>query len=397
MKSKNLFVCVILLISSVIMLVSCSEDEAIQDDGSLAITGFSPQEGKVGQEVVIKGRNMGENVHGIAVKFNGVYTKVISVTPSEVVALVPPGSTTGPIGVEGYYKTVSSSQHFTVDNTDDLNFPGLQRLNAISFVLKDKIYVSSGRLSPSKVLKDLWEYNLTTATWTQKADVPNESDGAFCFVLNGKAYMGGGDTIAKSRFWQYDPVTDVWIEKAYFDSEVYEAVSFVINGRAFAGSGDSRFSGGDDFYEYLPETDEWVRRASIPGGNRRGAIGFAVGGKGYIGLGTDDDDQFLKDIYEYDPVADSWIQKADFGDTGLYGAEAFVLNGKAYVGVGHNGSETKRDIWGYTPETDEWSLRGEFTGTGRYRATSFVVNNTAYIGTGHDEVNTFNDFWMFRP
>ena len=393
MKSKNLFVCVILLISSVIMLVSCNEDEAIRDDGRLAITGFSPQEGKVGQKVVIKGRNMGENVHSAAVSFSGSKARVISITPTEVVALVPPGARTGPIKIEGYYGIVSSTGHFTVDTSDDLNFPGIRREGAVSFVLKDKAYVSSGAAT-TRHLTDLWEYNFTTATWTQKADVPIVKTRGFCFVLQGKAYVGGG--ILDDGVWQYDPTTDTWHEKAAF-YESGNAASFVINGRAFVGAGGDDYTGSAGFFEYLPETDEWVSRASIPGGSRRYATGFALNGRGYIGLGMDDDNQILTDMYEYDPDTDAWTKKADFGDVGLYGAEAFVINGKVYVGLGNNGQEFLKDIWNYDPLIDNWSFVKEFTGSGRYRATSFVINDVAYIGTGYDDVNTFNDFWMFKP
>ncbi len=394
MKIKDLFSCSILLTSFVLILVSCDTDQDVLDDGSPVITGFSPQQGKIGEEVTIKGINLGDKIDGTLVEFSSANARVVSVTPTQIVAIVPFSSKTGPIKVENKNGIVSSSQHFTVDTSDDLNFPGIQREGAVSFVLNDKAYVSSGAAT-TQHLTDLWEYNFATATWTQKADVPGMKTRGFCFVLDGKAYVGGG--ILDGRTWQYDPTTDTWNEKAAYYRALGNAVSFVINGRAFVGANGDDYNGSAGFLEYIPETDEWVSRASIPGGSRRYATGFSLKGKGYIGLGIDDDNQILTDMYEYDPDTDIWVRKADFGDVGLYGAEAFVINGKAYVGLGNNGKEFSKDVFTYDPQTDKWSFVKKFTGAGRYRATSFVINEAAYIGTGYDDVNTLNDFWKFKP
>ena len=47
------------------------------------------------------------------------------------------------------------------------------------------------------------------------------------------------------------------------------------------------------------------------------AVGFSIGGKGYIGTGAIWSPTWIyyKDFWEYDPVANTWTQKEDVGGT----------------------------------------------------------------------------------
>ena len=58
----------------------------------------------------------------------------------------------------------------------------------------------------------------------------------------------------------------------------------------------------------------WNRKADFSGMNRKGAVGFSVGAKGYIGTGRDEN-RMYKDFWEYDTLLNAWTQKADFGGT----------------------------------------------------------------------------------
>ena len=40
-----------------------------------------------------------------------------------------------------------------------------------------------------------------------------------------------------------------------------------------------------DFWEYDPATNTWTQKADFGGGSERGAVGFSIGSKGYIGTG----------------------------------------------------------------------------------------------------------------
>ncbi|HMC97622.1 MAG TPA: hypothetical protein VKG92_08220, partial [Flavobacteriales bacterium] len=55
----------------------------------------------------------------------------------------------------------------------------------------------------------------------------------------------------------------------------------------------------------------WVQRADLGGDARWGAVGFSVGTKGYICLGTNGSSN-LTDLWEWDQATDNWSEKASF-------------------------------------------------------------------------------------
>ena len=92
--------------------------------------------------------------------------------------------------------------------------------------------------------------------------------------------------------------------------------------------------------------DTWTQKANFTGTGRSGAVGFAIGSKGYIGTGNAD--AYTKDFWEYNPAANTWTQKADFGGTARSGAIGFSIRSKGYIGTGLDGSY-KKDFWEYNP------------------------------------------------
>jgi hypothetical protein len=54
----------------------------------------------------------------------------------------------------------------------------------------------------------VWEYDAVADSWTQKTSMPTTSgrDEAFVFVVDNKAYIGGGNTPGQlPSFWEFDP------------------------------------------------------------------------------------------------------------------------------------------------------------------------------------------------
>lgn len=77
----------------------------------------------------------------------------------------------------------------------------------------------------------------------------------------------------------------------------------------------------------------WTEKAIFSGGGRRGAVGFSIGNKGYIGTGYSGV-SYKTDFWEYDPILDSWTQKADFGGGARYHATGFSIGNMGYIGTG---------------------------------------------------------------
>lgn len=150
-------------------------------------------------------------------------------------------------------------------------------------------------------------------------------------------------------------------------SGISRAMCFAIGNKLYVGGGYvADFYNTKQFYEYDLATDKWTKKADLPGGfkNRSGGIGFAIGTKGYIGLGAEDNlsisgSKPLADLWEYDPATDKWTAKASLPDTARDGAGVFVLNNKAYVVGGGNGSS---DLWEYSPSSNTWTEKAPFPG-----------------------------------
>jgi YD repeat-containing protein len=87
---------------------------------ALAILGFTPAQGGIGQTVVIQGQNFSATPSANTVKFNGTTTAVTAAATNSLTTTVPAGATTGPISVTVGSSTATSSSNFSV-----LSVPGL--------------------------------------------------------------------------------------------------------------------------------------------------------------------------------------------------------------------------------------------------------------------------------
>lgn len=142
--------------------------------------------------------------------------------------------------------------------------------------------------------------------------------------------------------------------------------------------------------------------ASLPGAPRHSAVGFAINGKGYIGLGMNGNN-YLKDLWQYDPVTNSWVQKATFPGLGSRGCSAVVINGKAYVinGSSFDGAAITyySECWEYDPVNDSWLQRSSFPGAGRIYTLATAANNLLVCGGGNrsNPSVTYNDYYQYDP
>jgi N-acetylneuraminic acid mutarotase len=205
-------------------------------------------------------------------------------------------------------------------------------------------------------LRDFWEYDPITNTWTQKANYLGNPFGsgvyyATGFAVNGKGYVCCGKIGFSSylnQLWEYDPVTNSWLQRPNFPGGVrYGLSSFVVNGKAYVGLGTNEDSYTRDLWEYNPSTNLWAQKADLPGSARFSSTGFSIGTKGYIVLGGDGG--YRDDLFEYDPASNSWYVRAPFGGGTRRSAAGFAIGTKAYVGTGKGLTGCRRDFWEYNP------------------------------------------------
>ncbi|MCK9422692.1 MAG: hypothetical protein M0Q38_08845 [Bacteroidales bacterium] len=124
--------------------------------------------------------------------------------------------------------------------------------------------------------------------------------------------------------------------------------------------------------EYDPDTDSWTNKTDFPGAGRWGALGFAIGNKGYVGGGADASSTFPQDFYEFDPSNDTWTKKADLPNI-FYCESSFVIGNKGYF-INKFNSE----VYQYDQVTNTWTTKNNFQGN-TLCSYGFTINENGYL------------------
>jgi N-acetylneuraminic acid mutarotase len=236
---------------------------------------------------------------------------------------------------------------------------GVGRIAAVGFSIGNYGYVSLGEAYSGSFFSDLQQYDPSSNTWSAKANFPGTTRAfAVSFVINNKGYVALGTiddppTQYLNDVWEYDPSLNSWSQKANvpFVARGY-ASCFVINGKAYVGGGtpDDVFTLLNDWWVYDAALDSWTQIDSFPGPPRGAAVGFSLGNYGYVSTGLDNFTEY-NDLWRYDPVSNSWQQKASCPGVIRDGAVSFVLNNKGYLATGEDDNANPlSDLWEYTPD-----------------------------------------------
>jgi N-acetylneuraminic acid mutarotase len=312
---------------------------------------------------------------------------------------------------------LTSCENYLTDPIADENwtqlktFPGTARASATSFVVGDKAYVCFGRSDlKSGYLNDLWEFDSTDTTWTQKSKLPDTIRGrvkAIAGVIGTKVYIGlgsAGSAYSESAlckdFWEYDTETDTWTQKESFPGEAAnDLFCTVIGGCIYTTLGYTTVGFNSDTYKYDPGTNSWTRLADCPIACACTA-GFTMDSVFYVGTGFDGANH--KDFYRYDTRTDNWKRVADLPDARIL-SNGVNINNKGYILLGRywngalNGGHLLSDIVEYDPVSDTWIKRGSCECGARQNAIVFSIGEKGYVVMGEDDSERKSDVWMFRP
>lgn len=234
-------------------------------------------------------------------------------------------------------------------------------------------------------------------SFTAQPDLPGDTrDGAISFAIGNKVYLGGG--ISGSDFYQYDPATDQWTAKASIPNvSTYRAfgTAFAIGGKGYVCLGNDNNVFKHDLWEYDPALDTWTQKADYPAGGRNTASAFAVNGKGYV-CGGADANYIYSDLFEYDPVTDAWTHKAALPIGATAFATTFSVGNFGYITGGDQGTSETAHLYRYDPVNDTWTQKADFIGEPRQTAVAFVLNGLAYVGLGQSHYTTaYDDFFSY--
>lgn len=239
---------------------------------------------------------------------------------------------------------------------------------------------------PNIVLKDWWEYDPATNSWTQRADyIGNNGNGNYASLALGMdeyGYVGGGQVGSDQNLYRYDPVNNEWTLMGPMPTNYVNREGFVINNRGYAMSGSS-------LREYDPTTNTWSSKNTMPFSVWSWNSAFAINGKGYVKSNST--------FWEYKPLLDEWISRASFPGLASAGGSSFAQNNKGYFVCGYDGSfsQVQRELWEFDPAQNTWTQLPDFPGSSRRFCSAFTIGNRSYFGTGTNGTN-FNDFWEFN-
>lgn len=248
-------------------------------------------------------------------------------------------------------------------------FPGGQRAYGVGFAIGNKGYFGTGFDKNINPTNDFWEFDPEKNTWTRKANFAGISRGdAVAFSIGSMGYIGSGsDKLNQlNDFYEYNPTTDTWTTTTDLPQIRKEAYAFVINDKAYVGGGqfDVILAGGrrlpkalHDLYMYDPSTKTWTAKTGIPNYNYACSnSSFTINDKAYVGLGYDLNYTTVSffgttKVFEYAASSDNWKAIPDFG--GVYRCEAvgFSVNNIGYFGLGVAAARTRTysDLWAYKP------------------------------------------------
>lgn len=265
---------------------------------------------------------------------------------------------------------------------------------------------------------------------TSSAGIYNTFAGA-SFIIDKYYYYGfglgidaSGNSIYSNSFYRWD--TSNWAQSPVKISNNLNISGrlglfyFVLNGKAYIGGGIDKGSNGlSDFYEFDPLniSNPFTKLTSYPGGGIFHGFAFCLNGKGYVGGGvsnTNPNTDAKNEFYSYDPV-NGWISLGLTGGTGtntfnLRGSATFTidtgLNAKGYVCFGASknaaGNEVN-SIFEFSPINNVWnkvilSPSSSFPSS-RISSTGFTLNNKygIVVGGGLWGTTTYDDAYAFNP
>lgn len=179
---------------------------------------------------------------------------------------------------------------------------------------------ASNSLGQSFTTNKVWQYNVSTDTYTPLPDLPARYGGGALALLDGILYYYGGSDRNRNDtndHWVL-PLdgSATWTPAAGLPLPRNHLGSAVIDGKIYAVGGQSGQDGGATYHAevsvYDPATDTWTAVAALPRAlSHNNASTFAMEGR-IIVLGGEY--AYLKSIdnaYAYDPKTDRWSELTD--------------------------------------------------------------------------------------
>lgn len=229
----------------------------------------------------------------------------------------------------------------------------------------------------------LFEYDLTTSTYTKRIDFAGSSNGAnprgnLFQASNGKMYgmTGAGGLSATGVIFEFDPATNILTKKIDFSSIAndgrYGYGSFVqaANGKLYGLTLSGGTSSRGTIIEFDPATSAYAKKLDFTGTNGDtpyASFVKATNGKLY---GTTVTGGTLNGgvIFEYDPTTNTTTKKIELNGSNVsngsapFGGLIQATNGKFYGMVSNGGSNLAGALYEYDLTNNTYTRKVNFDG-----------------------------------
>lgn len=350
------------------------------------VTRIEPAQQYGGRTIKLIGKNFKADPHLTQVYFFGtnLVANIDNLTDTEMDLTIPlqlNDNSQIVVSVGGIHYMTTFEFQVLSPWVKQADFPGVTRYGAVGFSIGQYGYVGTG-VTDNGDLRDLWRFDSNNHTWKRMKDYPGPSRAfSFSFVVDGKAYVGGGGHYGTSSYdflfnlydlWEYDPSTDSWTQKASLSpnnipSGTMATATAVGRYGYFAVNGWMR--------RYNVDTDVWD---AFPSQGTINTIIASAQNKVYMTTRN-----FDGGLIAYDPATSSWSSIAGTGNTS-WSITSFAIDDKVYMGSGDRFNE-------YDPATSQWKSLPTFSLMPGYPATFTIGSvGYCVTGQGGGSFATFD-------
>ncbi|HKR06370.1 MAG TPA: kelch repeat-containing protein [Bacteroidia bacterium] len=283
---------------------------------------------------------------------------------------------------------------------------GAERYYDVAFAAGQHVIVGSGLGGLSDLKTSYWAFDTTNNEWLLKASLPIMKKNGVAFSIGTKGYVTLGATLYNysKELWEYDLNTNVFTQKAAFPGTArMNAVAVAANGKGYLGTGrDSTNHVLKDWWQYNPANNTWTQKTSLPGDARHWAAAFAVSNNCFVFAGQDSAGfTYYDDCWKYNPANNTWLQQASLTGYGRASATGFSVKQFGYIVCGIRGSAYYNALFQFQPSTNTWKTKASFPGTIRYGGAGAGLGEKGYFGTGYANYGfaqaPVNDWWEYTP
>lgn len=354
---------------------------------------FSPNNGPIGTEVVLLGRNFTQDTE---VFFGDRPAQILRIDFESRIILRVPESGDTPLEtvrvvIQDREIVLDEKFQYTTGTYERLdNFPVPIRLNDnIFFQTDDAFYVGLGTNAGNTLNPNIWSYNPLTEQWSDSGYI---GESLWLSFSAGQYFGGGSDQISlppyrpNQAFWKFE--NGSFIKLADLPFIVFNPLSFELGDAIFVMGGGTGL--GNEAYRYDKSDQTWTRIGDTPFAVTNTLMSFSYQGKQYVIR------QGTKEIFVFDSQTETWSFYGVYpGEVTSRPGFAVVVGDKAQVGLANRSLQT----WELNLNTGEWIQKNDFTGsTAAFNVAHFEKDGLVYVlRLGESGAASTMEFWRYDP